>query len=171
VLWGISPRRPSLVHVTVPGNSGRAKRVGIKIHRSTTLTLADTTRRRNIPFTTQARTRRDLGYGTEATRSDLERRFLPLCGRLGIPKPEVNVMVGPYRVDFLWRESGLVVEVDGYRYHSDRETFASDRARDRDLQGRGIDVLRFADRELAADDQAMGHSLLAHLRRRSRDAP
>jgi very-short-patch-repair endonuclease len=57
--------------------------------------------------------------------------------------------------------------VDGYRYHSDRETFESDRARDRDLKGRGIDVLRFADRELAGDDQAVGRSLLAHLRRRS----
>jgi very-short-patch-repair endonuclease len=166
-LWRISPRCPALVHVTVPGQSGRRRRAGVRIHRSRTLTSADTTRRRNIPVTTQARTLRDLGYGRQATRSDLERLFLRLCRRFGIPKPEVNVMVGPYRVDFLWREAHLVVEVDGYRYHSDRETFESDRARDRDLQGRGIDVLRFADRELAGDDQAVGRSLLAHLRRRS----
>ena len=72
-------------------------------------------------------------------------------------------------VDFLWREASLVVEVDSYRYHADRATFASDRSRDRDLKGRGIDVLRFTDRELANDSRAVALSVLAHLRRRLRD--
>ena len=168
-LWGISPRRPSLVHVTVPGYGGRRKREGIRVHRSGNLRSGDTTRRRCIPVTTHARTLRDLGYGPEPTRSDLERLFLHLCRKYGIPKPEVNVRVGAYTVDFMWREAGLVVEVDGYRYHSDRETFKSDRARDRDLGSRGIDVLRFADRELAGDDRAVARSLRTHLHRRLRN--
>jgi len=165
-LWGISPRCPSIVHVTVPTHNGRRRREGIRIHRSATLASTETTRRRNIPVTTHARTLRDLGYGPEPTRSDLERLFLRLCRRHRIPKPEVNVKLGPYTVDFLWREADLVVEVDSYRYHANRRTFESDRARDRDLKGRGIDVLRFADRELAHDDRAVAHSLLAHLRLR-----
>ena len=169
-LWGISPRSPSLVHVTVPGYGGRARRAGVRIHRSATLTSADTTRRHNIPVTTHARTLSDLGYGREPTRSDLERLFLRLCRRFRIPKPEVNVKLGPYSVDFLWRDAGLVVEVDGYRYHADRETFEADRARDRDLKSRGVDVLRFADRELANNDRAVALSVRAHLKRRSRMA-
>ncbi|MGH2990028.1 MAG: type IV toxin-antitoxin system AbiEi family antitoxin domain-containing protein [Solirubrobacterales bacterium] len=166
-LGRISPRSPPLVHVTVPTYGGRARREGIRIHRSTTLTSADTARRRNIPVTAYARTLRDLGYGPEPTRSDLERLFLRLCRRHGIPKPEVNTRLGAHTVDFLWREAGLVVEVDGYRYHSDREAFESDRARDRDLKSR-IDVLRFADRELATDGRAVARSLRAHLGRRLR---
>ena len=74
--------------------------------------------------------------------------------------------IGPYVIDFLWREAALAVEVDGYRYHADRQTFESDRARDRDLKCRGIDVLRFADRELAGDDHAVARSVWAHLSRR-----
>jgi len=81
----------------------------------------------------------------------------------------VNVSVGAYTVDFLWRDARLVVEVDSYRYHADRVTFESDRSRDRDLKGRGIDVLRFTDRDLARDDRAVALSILAHLRRRLRD--
>ncbi len=96
-LWRISPRSPALVHVTVPSHNGRARRSGIRIHRTTTLESADTTRRRNIPVTTHARTLGDLGYGPEPTRSDLERAFLRLCEDRRIPKPEVNVKVGPYR--------------------------------------------------------------------------
>jgi very-short-patch-repair endonuclease len=47
-----------------------------------------------------------------------------------------------------------VVEVDGYRYHSDRASFRSDRARDRELGGRGLRVMRFADEELSENPRA-----------------
>jgi very-short-patch-repair endonuclease len=165
-LWGISPRSPSLVHVTVPNHNGRRKRSGIRIHYSSTLTRKDAARRRNIPVTALARTLQDLGYGPEPTRSDLERAFLRLCRRDGIPKPETNVRVGPHTVDFLWRDAGLVVEVDGYSYHSDPATFESDRRRDRELKKRGIDVLRFAGRELAREGDAVSASVQGHLRPR-----
>jgi hypothetical protein len=39
------------------------------------------------------------------------------CRRHGVPDPEVNVRVGPYLVDFLWRRERLIVETDGYRFH------------------------------------------------------
>jgi very-short-patch-repair endonuclease len=57
-----------------------------------------------------------------------------------------------------------VVEVDGYRYHSDRATFRADRARDRELKRRGVIVLRFADEEIAEHSPAVATSLLDHLR-------
>ena len=147
-LWRLSPTCPPFVHVSVPGTTRRAKRKGIVLHYSRTLTPADTTRRRNIPVTKPDRTRRDLWWFRGPTRSDLERNFLRICRDHGIPRPEVNVRLGPYLVDFLWRERQLVVEVDGYRYHSDRSAFRADRARDRDLGRRGFTVMRFADDEL-----------------------
>lgn len=162
-LWGISPRSPSIVHVTVPGHGGRERRRGIALHRSATLTLANRALRRNIPVTTHDRTMRDLGYAPDRTRSDLERLFLRICREHGIPKPEVNVRVGPYTVDFLWRRQRLIVETDSYRYHSDRATFRADRVRDRELKRRGFTVLRFADQELAEHPNAVAASLRAHL--------
>jgi very-short-patch-repair endonuclease len=167
-LWKLSPTCPPLVHVTVPGSNGRRRRRGIVVHRSTTLIRSETTRQRGIPVTTEARTLRDLGWGAERTRSSLERLFLRICREHGIPKPEINVRIGPYEVDILWRAERLVVEVDGYRYHSDRRAFEADRARDRELARRGFAVLRFTDRELSRDPNAVATSLHAHLRRRSR---
>ena len=147
-LWGLSPTCPSLVHVTIPGTAGRARRKGVVLHRSTTLSLAETTLRHNIPVTKPDRTRRDLGWDGGPTKSDLERGFLRICRKHGIPQPEVNARVGPYRPDFLWRDVRLIVEVDGYRYHSDRSTFRRDRQRDRYFQRRGFRVFRFADEDL-----------------------
>ena len=60
----------------------------------------------------------------------------------------MNARLGPYEIDFLWRAEKLAVELDSYAYHSDRATFASDRARDRELQAMGFTVLRFADCEV-----------------------
>lgn len=164
-LWGMSPRCPRLIHVTVPGTARRARREGIVLHYSTTLEPADTTRRENIPVTKPERTRRDLGWDRAPTRSGLERRFLRICRAHSIPRPEVNVKVGPHLVDFLWRAERLIVEVDGYAYHSDREAFRTDRARDRHLRARGFEVLRFADDELD-DEPAVATALLAHLAHR-----
>jgi very-short-patch-repair endonuclease len=162
-LHKLSPTCPSTIHITVPGSGGRRKRRGIVVHRSRTLTPADVTIHRGIPVTTVLRTLRDLGHAPERTRSDLERLFLRICHTHGIPKPEVNVKVGPYEVDFLWREARLVVEVDGYRYHSSRASFRADRARDRELGRRGLAVLRFADEELDGKPAAVARSVFARL--------
>jgi very-short-patch-repair endonuclease len=171
VLHKLSSTCPPIVHVTVPGHHGRRKRKGIVVHRSKTLTPADTTIHRGIPVTTVARTLADLGWGKERTRSDLERLFLRICRQHGIPKPEVNVKVGPYEVDFLWRTERLVVEVDGYRYHSSRRAFRADRARDRYLGERGLAVLRFADQELDADRGAVATSVFRRLGKASDPRP
>jgi very-short-patch-repair endonuclease len=165
-LWSLSPRCPPFVHVTVPSYAGRAKRQGVVLHYSATLTKSDVTRRHNIPVTTPTRTRKDLGWDRRPTRSDLERLFLRVCRAHDVPPPETNVKLGPHTVDALWREERLVVEVDSYAYHSDRETFTADRARDRYLQARGFRTARISDDELTREPEAAALSLQALLRRR-----
>ena len=50
------------------------------------------------------------------TRSEAERRFLELIRAAHLPEPEVNVRVGRWEVDFLWRDLRLIVEFDGYAF-------------------------------------------------------
>jgi hypothetical protein len=158
------------VDVTVPRIGGRDRRRGIRLHRSTTLTRQQSTRRLNIPVTTPARTLLDLrrcvsqaelgqarrqaevlGYRhvdaadiePDVIRSELERRFLRLCARSSLPSPEVNARVGDHVVDFLWRRAGLIVETDGWRYHRGRASFEHDRRRQAQLAAAGFEVVRF----------------------------
>ena len=82
-------------------------------------------------------------------RSDLETRFLALLRRHRLPRPEVNVRVGEYVVDFLWRAERLIVELDGWQAHGTRSAFESDRARDNRLRVAGFEVIRFTWRQLS----------------------
>lgn len=56
-----------------------------------------------------------------------------------------------YLVDLLWREGKLVVEVDGYYWHSSPAAFARDRLRDFHVLVRGYRVLRLPHDEVVAD--------------------
>jgi hypothetical protein len=58
--WDLRPLGTGAIHVTVPGDPGRKRRRGIRVHRSTTLTPDDTTTHRGIPITAPARTIIDL---------------------------------------------------------------------------------------------------------------
>lgn len=84
----------------------------------------------------------EVDGGTAPTRSDAERRFLELVRAADLPLPAVNTRIGRFEVDFLWPNERLVVEVDGYAYHSHRRAFERDRARDAALAAAGYTVLR-----------------------------
>jgi hypothetical protein len=75
------------------------------------------------------------------TRSELERKFLGLCARLDLPRPEVNVLLDlgdvRFRPDFLWREQRLIVETDSRRFHDTNRAFEADRLREQRLQMAG----------------------------------
>ena len=60
----------------------------------------------------------------------------------------MNVRVGRFTVDFLWREQRLVVETDGYLAHRGRQAFRDDRSRELELGGLGFRVLRFSDEQV-----------------------
>lgn len=176
-LWGLLRPVEGPVDVSTPARSGRARRVGIRLRRSTTLTSRLATKRLRIPVTTPARTIEDLEGETpphlvrratrqaemakyrlgprvkgDRTRSDLERDFLTLCRRYGIPAPEVNVKVGRWTVDFLWREQRIAVETDFYDFHRGRIAFQDDRARELELRRHELTVHRFS--ELQINDEA-----------------
>jgi hypothetical protein len=77
------------------------------------------------------------------TDSRLERDFLPIALRVGLPLPETQRYVNSYRVDFLWRLLGLLVETDGLRYHRTPAQQAADRVRDQEHTAGGLTTLRF----------------------------
>lgn len=77
------------------------------------------------------------------TRSDPEERLLALIREAGLPLPRVNGVTHGLEVDLLWPEHGLVIEVDGYAFHSSRRAFERDRMRDAVLVSAGLRVMRF----------------------------
>jgi very-short-patch-repair endonuclease len=77
------------------------------------------------------------------TKEELERRFLPLVRRAGLPVPLTGQFVNEFEVDFYWPDLGLVVETDGLRYHRTPAEQARDRLRDQAHTAAGLTQLRF----------------------------
>ncbi len=91
-----------------------------------------------------ARVQALLFRGTSTmTRTELEERFLALVRAARLPDPECNVRLNGFEVDALWRAQRIVVELDGYRFHTTRSAFERDRRKDAVLKQAGLDVNRF----------------------------
>jgi hypothetical protein len=172
-----TPREPSPSPSSLPIRGGRGRRL--------------TTRRHNIPVTTVPRTIEDLrvtnllpphllrramrqaelkghhleGIETDRTRSDLESLFLALIAphRDRIPPPEVNVKLGRWIVDFLWRPQKVVVETDFWTYHRGSVAWQDDHARDLDLRNAGYVVLRYTDLQLEGQPERVVADVAAAL--------
>ncbi len=82
------------------------------------------------------------------TRSALERRFLELVERSGLPMPLVNLNVVGHEVDMFWPEHRFAVELDGFEHHRTRAAFERDRVRQEDLKLAGIDSIRITARRV-----------------------
>jgi very-short-patch-repair endonuclease len=82
------------------------------------------------------------------TRSEAERIMRKLCRQAQLQEPVSNVRVAGFEVDFFWPAENLIVEVDGYRYHSHRAAFERDRQRDARLLAAGFVVIRITWRQL-----------------------
>jgi very-short-patch-repair endonuclease len=80
--------------------------------------------------------------------------MLGLVRAAALPAPRTNVRIGPYEVDAMWNEQRVIVEVDGYAFHSSRAAFERDRARDADLQARGFRVVRVTWRQIVDRPEA-----------------
>jgi very-short-patch-repair endonuclease len=104
-------------------------------------------------------------YIPASTESEVEAAFLELCARHGLPIPETQVPIGPYRADFLWRDRGLVVEIDGRDTHDGFIAFRDDRVRDRAMKAAGFEVLRFTGSEALREPRNVARELSAALRR------
>ena len=167
VVWELLPPRPAdPIQITLLDANRRSRR-GVTIHR--TDRPVETRRRHGLRLTAPIRTLRDLEGAPEyerayneaqvlrliprdehdgMTRSEAERRLLALIDKAGLPRPRTNVQVRGYEVDLYWPEQRLVVEFDGWAYHSTRAAFERDRLKDSALQIAGERVVRVTNRQL-----------------------
>lgn len=89
------------------------------------------------------------------TRSEAEERFLALVRKGALPSPEMNVVVCGFEVDTFWRMERLVVEVDGFAYHSSPTAFERDRYRDGVLTASGLRVMRVTWHQLTQEPESL----------------
>jgi len=100
------------------------------------------------------------------TDSELERMLVPIALRAGLGKPETQVWLNGFRVDFVWPELRLVVETDGLTYHRTPAQQARDRVRDQAHAASGWTVLRFTHAQVRFDPGHVEATLRAILHRR-----
>jgi hypothetical protein len=100
------------------------------------------------------------------TRSDFEDAFLAFCGRFGFPAPIINTTVCGHEVDALFAAERLIVELDGWDFHRERDVFESDRNRDADTLAAGLATVRITWERLAESPDKEAERLDAILARR-----
>jgi very-short-patch-repair endonuclease len=104
-------------------------------------------RARGRPHTEKLKRALAIHTPGQIVRSELEHRFLQLVKEAGLPAPATNVQLEArgrhYEVDCLWREAGVVVELDGRAAHARTAAFEEDRSRDAALSAIGLRSLRF----------------------------
>jgi very-short-patch-repair endonuclease len=105
--------------------------------------------------------------GLDMTRSELEIRFLEFLRDCALPRPEINVRLDVGRrwieVDCLWRDAGLVVELDSRAHHGNARAFEADRVRDRALTVAGFRCIRVTWRQLHDAPEALAADLRSTL--------
>jgi very-short-patch-repair endonuclease len=76
------------------------------------------------------------------TRSQFEDAFLAFCERHELPRPKVNTIVAGHEADAYFEAERLIVELDGWNFHSSHESFEGDRERDANALEQGIGTVR-----------------------------
>jgi hypothetical protein len=98
------------------------------------------------------------------TRSPLERLFLPLLEKFGVPLPDdVNVMVAGVLVDAVWWQQKLVVELDGKNNHSSWGQIQRDRSNEMRLRAAGFDALRYGTLQLEEEPAGVAGDVVRRL--------
>jgi very-short-patch-repair endonuclease len=97
------------------------------------------------------------------TRSRTERAFLALCESAGLPLPEINVKLGRWTVDALWRKERLAVELDGDRNHRTRAQIRRDRRKELFLRSIGFTPVRYDEDQVLDEGESVRADLLAQL--------
>jgi very-short-patch-repair endonuclease len=95
----------------------------------------------------------------DKARSHLERLFLAVIRRHRLPRPDVNARIARRRRDFVWPASRLVVEVDGYRWHSTKAAKRRDHRRDRELTALGWRPVRLTFEDIAFEPDELATEL------------
>ena len=108
------------------------------------------------------------GTTQNPTRSGFEDDFLPFCKRFGLPIPAVNMTIAGFEVDAYFAAERLIVELDGWDFHNDRQAFEDDRERDAVMLTLGIVTVRITRRRLRQQPQREAERLLQILEDRRR---
>jgi Protein of unknown function (DUF559) len=120
-----------------------------------------------VPGAPRLRALVDTGGGP--TRSELEDAFQDLSARFDLPPAQVNAHVAGYEVDALFPVERVIVELDGYEFHGDRDAFESDRERDATTLAAGFETVRITWERMKrtpAQEAARLHAILAARRDR-----
>jgi very-short-patch-repair endonuclease len=105
------------------------------------------------------------------TDSHLERRFLRLARKAGLPEPLTQHQLNGFKVDFYWSALRLVVETDGLTYHRTPAQQTADRLRDQAHIAAGLTTLRFTHAQVAHDPQHVRRTLAAMMVRQAPGPP
>ena len=101
------------------------------------------------------------------TESELERRALDLIEAAGLPRPKVQwaIVAGrkQRRLDLFFVTEGVVVEADGYAWHSGVDTFEDDRRRSNSLTVANLRVLHWTWQALHDQPKKLINKLLITL--------
>ena len=89
--------------------------------------------------------------GSTITESEAEELFLAIVRRAQLPRPEPQVRLWGRRRDFFFRESRVVVEIDGRDAHHRDGAFERDALRDAEVVINGHRPLRFTRRAVKFD--------------------
>jgi very-short-patch-repair endonuclease len=114
------------------------------------------------------RARRLLHAASSGARSEAERILVKLLREAGITGWKTNYPIGPYKGDAAFPVPKIVIEVDGWAFHSDREVFQTDRKRQNHLTLMGWQVLRFTWLDLAEYPQRVVAQIRAAIAARLR---
>lgn len=99
------------------------------------------------------------------TRSVLEDKFVAFCKRFGFV-PEVNVELDGRVLDAFFRNEGVIIELDSWRFHKDRGTFERDREKDAEAAANGLMTVRITDDRIEHAAEREAHRLQAILEAR-----
>jgi very-short-patch-repair endonuclease len=99
------------------------------------------------------------------SRSRLERKFLALCKRYGLPLPELNSRLGLMTIDALFRAQRVAVELDGYKGHRSHAQLERDRRRELHVRDMQHIPLRYTEDMIDNEPDLVAADLRAQLNR------
>ncbi len=109
--------------------------------------------------------------GQSPSESLLMAAFLDFLARYDLPAPLTEQPFHGFRVDAIYPAQRLIIELDGYEHHRDRDRFERDRLRDAVALEHGYRTLRITWRRLIEDPDELARQLRAILQSRGPRQP
>lgn len=97
--------------------------------------------------------------------SELEREFLAVVRDFHLPEPVRQQTIGAFRVDFVYADARVVIEVDGRATHGTSEAFEEDPVRQNALVLEGWTIVRFTWKQLRQRPEYVVDTITALLAR------